>query len=67
MGDIKLFRTTDGTAQELGGTAAGLEKPLQSLMERNLKPLLGVRSLQRFPRYSRSRGGQSKVAQEGAP
>lgn len=45
MGDIKLFRTTNGTAQELGGTAAGLEKSLQSLMERNLEPLLGVRFL----------------------
>ncbi|HUP21643.1 MAG TPA: DUF5655 domain-containing protein [Thermoanaerobaculia bacterium] len=45
MGDIKLFRTTNGTAQELGGTAASLEKSLQTLMERNLETLLGVRFL----------------------
>lgn len=45
MGDIKLFLTTDGTAQELGGTASGLEKSLQTLMEANLEALLGVRFL----------------------
>lgn len=45
MGDIKLFRTANGTAQELAGTAASLEKSLQVLMENNLEVLLGVRLL----------------------
>lgn len=45
MSDIKLFRLTQGQAVELQGDASGLEKPLQTLIENNLQPLLGIRFL----------------------
>lgn len=45
MGDIKLFSLSDDRATELKGAASDLEKPLQSLLERNLESLLGVRFL----------------------
>lgn len=45
MSDIKLFRIVGGSAKEIEGTAAHLEKPLQSLIERNLETFLGIRFL----------------------
>lgn len=45
MSDIKLFRLTVGKATELQGDASDLEKPLQTLIEANLEPLLGIRFL----------------------
>ncbi len=45
MSDIKLFRLTAGKATELQGDASDLEKPLQTLIEANLEPLLGIRFL----------------------
>ncbi len=45
MSDIKLFTLRNGAAEELPGEAAVLEKSLQSLIERNLQSLLGVRFL----------------------
>jgi hypothetical protein len=45
MSDIKLFRLTGGKATELQGDASDLEKPLQTLIEANLEPLLGIRFL----------------------
>lgn len=45
MSDIKLFRLTQGQATELQGDASDLEKPLQTLIEKNLEPLLGIRFL----------------------
>lgn len=45
MSDIKLFRLTNGQAAELQGDASDLEKPLQTLIEANLEPLLGIRFL----------------------
>ncbi|MEY3123578.1 MAG: hypothetical protein RLZZ573_98 [Pseudomonadota bacterium] len=43
MSDIKLFRLSGGTATELQGNASDLEKPLQTLIEANLQPLLSIR------------------------
>lgn len=43
MSDIKLFRLANGRATELQGRASDLEKPLQSLIEANLLPMLGIR------------------------
>jgi predicted transport protein len=43
MSDIKLFRIEGKIAKEIHGTASTLEKPLQSLIEANLEPLLGIR------------------------
>jgi len=45
VSDIKLFTLRNGAAEELPGEAAVLEKSLQSLIERNLQSLLGVRFL----------------------
>jgi predicted transport protein len=43
MSEIKLFRLTHGTAAEVAGEAGGLEKSLQTLLEKNLETMLGVR------------------------
>ncbi|KKI77018.1 DUF5655 domain-containing protein [Burkholderia pseudomallei] len=45
MSDIQLFRLSNGTASELPGQAAKLEKQLQSLIEANMPTFLGVRFL----------------------
>jgi predicted transport protein len=45
VSDIKLFRIANGTAKEINGAASHLEKPLQSFIEANLDPLLGIRFL----------------------
>jgi predicted transport protein len=45
MSDIKLFKLVEGVAVELNGQASDLEKPLQSLIEKNLETLLGIRFL----------------------
>lgn len=45
MSDIKLFRLTKGQATELQVDASDLEKPLQTLIENNLEPLLSIRFL----------------------
>lgn len=43
MSDIKLFRLEGQRALELHGVATDLERPLQTLIETNLEPLLAVR------------------------
>lgn len=45
MSDIQLFQINGGKAVELKGQASDLEKPLQTLIESNLEPLLGIRFL----------------------
>ncbi|WP_411349095.1 DUF5655 domain-containing protein [Paenibacillus sp. WLX2291] len=45
MGDIKLFRLTNEGVEELNGYTIAVEKSLQTLMERNLEALIGVRFL----------------------
>jgi hypothetical protein len=45
VSDIKLFSLRSGVAEELPGEAVVLEKSLQTLIERNLQSLLGVRFL----------------------
>jgi predicted transport protein len=45
MTDIQLFRLSNGCATELSGHAAPLEKTLQTLFERQMETLLGVRLL----------------------
>lgn len=45
MGDIKLFRLTASGAIELNGHTATIEKSLQTLIERHLEALLGIRFL----------------------
>ena len=43
--DIKLFALTGGAATEIPGEATAVEKSLQSLIERNMEPMLGIRLL----------------------
>jgi predicted transport protein len=45
LSDIKLFRLLNGSATAMQGVASDLEKPLQSLIEKNLQELLGIRFL----------------------
>jgi hypothetical protein len=45
MSDIKLFRIGTGTVNELTGTTDTIEKSVQTLFEKNLEALLGVRLL----------------------
>lgn len=45
MSDIKLFRMANTGVTELAGGAVALEKSLQTLFEKNLENLLGVRFL----------------------
>jgi predicted transport protein len=45
MGDIKLFRIDGASVSELDGGSVALEKSLQTLFEKNLPALLGVRFL----------------------
>ena len=58
MSDLKLFRFQSGEATELQGTAVALEKSLQSLMEKNLESLLGVRFLASEHSTGKTHGGR---------
>jgi predicted transport protein len=58
MSDIKLFQLKNGKATELQGDASDLEKPLQSLIEANLEPLLGIRFLATEYSTGKTHGGR---------
>lgn len=58
MSDIKLFRLTTGTATELQGSASDLEKPLQTLIEANLQPLLNIRFIATEHSTGKTHGGR---------
>ena len=58
MSDIKLFRIGAGTVQELNGSSVGLEKSLQSLIERHLEVFLGVRFLASEYSTGKTHGGR---------
>ncbi|RJE86334.1 DUF91 domain-containing protein [Paenibacillus sp. 1011MAR3C5] len=45
MGDIKLFKLGDGGVTELEGKSVAVEKTLQTLIERHLEAMLGIRFL----------------------
>jgi predicted transport protein len=45
VSDLKLFRITNGSAQELKGKSVALEVSLQRLIEANMETLFGVRFL----------------------
>lgn len=57
MSDIKLFSLSGKMAQELHATASDLEKPLQTMIEKNLDPLLGVRFVKTEHRTGKTHGG----------
>ncbi|MEM5516177.1 DUF5655 domain-containing protein [Henriciella sp. AS95] len=56
MGDQKLFRLASGSVSELVGSAATLEKALQTVMEKHLDQFLGVTFL--ASEYVTSHGGR---------
>ena len=58
MSDIKLFRLSGGTATELQGNASDLEKPLQTLIEANLLPLLNIRFIASEHSTGKTHGGR---------
>lgn len=58
MSDIKLFRLQAGQATELQGDASDLEKPLQTLIEKNLDTLLGIRFLASEYTTGKTHGGR---------
>ncbi|WP_096663403.1 DUF5655 domain-containing protein [Polaromonas sp. AET17H-212] len=58
MSDIKLFRLSGGTATELQGNASDLEKPLQTLIEANLQPLLNIRFIASEHSTGKTHGGR---------
>ena len=58
MSDIKLFRMIGGTATELQGSASDLEKPLQTLIEANLQPLLNIRFIASEHSTGKTHGGR---------
>ena len=45
MGDIKLFRLTTDSVEELSGESVAIEKSLQTTIERHLEVFLGIRFL----------------------
>lgn len=45
MNDLKLFRVMGGQAAEIPGAAVALERQLQTLIERNMEAMLGIRFL----------------------
>lgn len=58
MSDIKLFRLAAGQATELQGSASDLEKPLQTLIESNLGPLLNIRFVASEYSTGKTHGGR---------
>lgn len=58
MSDIKLYRVGEAGAQELAGTSVAIEKTLQTLIERHLEALLGVRFLASEHSTGKAHGGR---------
>jgi len=56
VSDIKLFRIAGDAVTELSGTTDTIEKSVQTLFERNLESLLGVRFL--ATEYVTTNGGR---------
>lgn len=58
MSDLKPFRIDDRGAREVTGSAMALEKPLQSLIEKNMTALFGVRFLASEYTTGKKHGGR---------
>ncbi len=70
MGELSLFRYTAAGAEELQGRSSQLEKPLQTLIERNLDKFLGVRLLQSEFSTGKLHGGRIDtlgIDEDGSP
>ena len=60
MSDIKLFRIGASKVDELAGTTDTVEKTVQTLFEKNLEELIGVRFL--ASEFITSNGGRIDTA-----
>src|SRR6266568_4170028 len=58
MSDIKLFRISNASAQELQGASIAIEKTLQILIETHLEVFLGVRFLATELSTGKTHGGR---------
>lgn len=58
MSEIKLFKTDNGSVEELEGESVEVEKSLQKLIEGNSEALLGVRFLASEYHTSETHGGR---------
>jgi predicted transport protein len=58
MSEIKLFKLSGPTAVEIPGTAGGLERSLQTLIEKNLEAMLGVQFLASEYSTGKTHGGR---------
>ncbi len=68
LSDLKLFRLGTTGVQELSGGAMALEKSLQTLFEKSLESLLGVRFLaSEFPTSDGGRMDTIGVDENGSP
>jgi predicted transport protein len=70
MSDIKLFKVSNGTAQELQGTSIAIEKTLQTMIENQLEVFLGVRFLASEYSTGKTHGGRIDtlgIDEDGSP
>jgi predicted transport protein len=58
MGDIRIFKIEGSKAKELQGSSVELEKSLQTFMENNLEPLLGIKFLETEYQTGKTHGGR---------
>ncbi len=58
LSDIKLFRTSDDSIEELKGSAIAVEKSLQKLIEKHLETFLGIRFLASEYQTGKVHGGR---------
>jgi predicted transport protein len=58
VSDLKLFRLEAGVASEVAGKAMALEKPLQTLIEKNMDTLFGIRFLASEYSTGKKHGGR---------
>lgn len=58
MSDIKLFSISGGSVTELGSSSVAIEKSLQTLIEKHLDALLGVRFLASEYSTGKTHGGR---------
>jgi predicted transport protein len=58
MSDIKLFKVSNGSVQEMQGASIAVEKTLQTLIENHLEAFLGIRFLKTEHATGKTHGGR---------
>lgn len=58
MGDIKLFKLYEGSVTELEGKSVAVEKSLQTIIEKHLEVMLGIRFLATEYSTGKTHGGR---------